>query len=848
MPHVPGAEQPVLDQPMDRPPATTPAIEDGSARMSTTEDASLLASVAATLAKPGLVILTGAPGAGRTTMLRRVAAGFRGPVHLGGGLAILHTSPGLALARAVRAKLPVDDVALCTEAVRSRIRGGLLVIDDLQWADPVTLAVLPLLAQHCRVVAALRTPHRLPEEAVARLAGASFLAVPALPAEQAEALATTTAPGINRVTVRAIVERAGGNPLAVIALARHAQTSPGAEATAETGPDAQTVAHHIATALADLPRPARTAMAALGLLGRPAPTRLLGPGAPTLVEAGLVTETDDLLTPVSPYVAEVAAGMLSGEERAGLHRRLAELSSDDAAAARHLAAAGDDVSAHQRALVAAKAATTAGERADLLLLACGLPGVQPAPQVRQAAARIALTVGRPRAALRALGDWRDGDEALLLRAEAHVHLGDVTAAEAEIAGLAEPHSAGADRISLLAALAPRGADAEAVATLVADITARHGADPEHPGLRAAVAAAHAGARRQGWESALATAAATAGRAGDDLSARWSGWLLVETLVADGRLAEAAVVAERAAAACAGDLAYSWQTRFLAAELWCRALHGSGLDEVTHLAGDLIDRTLPAAAHGYAAAAAALADADTGALRSARARLAGVPAVPPSAAAVVEWVARETAWLDNQPERAGSNGLSVDPVAVPIVDGLARITAQWAVFDGATALEADGDPPFPPAVRATLSAWRSASAEDFTAAAGAWQDLSLRERVRCLLAAGLHAATAEDATPPLLAAEELADASGLVVLAGRARRALRRHHVRRDRRGARAGDELTDRESEVLRLVAEGEPTRRIAGQLGISAETVETHIRAGMRKLGARTRTEAAARALRVIE
>jgi len=53
--------------------------------------------------------------------------------------------------------------------------------------------------------------------------------------------------------------------------------------------------------------------------------------------------------------------------------------------------------------------------------------------------------------------------------------------------------------------------------------------------------------------------------------------------------------------------------------------------------------------------------------------------------------------------------------------------------------------------------------------------------------------------------------------------------------------LTRRETDVLRLVAAGEPTRRIAGQLGISAETVDTHIRAGMRKLGARTRTEAAA-------
>jgi len=87
-----------------------------------------------------------------------------------------------------------------------------------------------------------------------------------------------------------------------------------------------------------------------------------------------------------------------------------------------------------------------------------------------------------------------------------------------------------------------------------------------------------------------------------------------------------------------------------------------------------------------------------------------------------------------------------------------------------------------------------------------------------------------------------------VLAGRARRGLRRHHVHRDTRSPRSGNHLTRRETDVLRLVAAGEPTRRIAGQLGISAETVDTHIRAGMRKLGARTRTEAAALALTQIE
>jgi DNA-binding CsgD family transcriptional regulator len=117
-------------------------------------------------------------------------------------------------------------------------------------------------------------------------------------------------------------------------------------------------------------------------------------------------------------------------------------------------------------------------------------------------------------------------------------------------------------------------------------------------------------------------------------------------------------------------------------------------------------------------------------------------------------------------------------------------------------------------------------------------------VRCLLGVAAFADDPHQAVAALLTAEELAERAGLVVLLGRVRRGLRRHAVRRDVRGPRTGDALTDREQEVLRLVAAGEPTRRIAGQLGISRETVETHVRAGMRKLGARTRTEAAVRAM----
>ncbi|MGH3740064.1 MAG: hypothetical protein ACRDT1_01865, partial [Micromonosporaceae bacterium] len=110
----------------------------------------VVSDVINTLRDPGVAVLTGVPGAGLTTALQRVAAGFHGPVFTGGGLAILRTTAGLALTRAVRARLPVHDHALAAEAVRSRVRGGLLVIDDLRWADPLTLRTLPALAEHCR--------------------------------------------------------------------------------------------------------------------------------------------------------------------------------------------------------------------------------------------------------------------------------------------------------------------------------------------------------------------------------------------------------------------------------------------------------------------------------------------------------------------------------------------------------------------------------------------------------------------------------------------------------------------------------------------------------------------------
>ena len=58
-------------------------------------------------------------------------------------------------------------------------------------------------------------------------------------------------------------------------------------------------------------------------------------------------------------------------------------------------------------------------------------------------------------------------------------------------------------------------------------------------------------------------------------------------------------------------------------------------------------------------------------------------------------------------------------------------------------------------------------------------------------------------------------------------------------------QLTQREREVLRLLADGLANEEIGQRLTISSETVRTHVRKAMAKLDADTRTQAVATALR---
>ena len=70
---------------------------------------------------------------------------------------------------------------------------------------------------------------------------------------------------------------------------------------------------------------------------------------------------------------------------------------------------------------------------------------------------------------------------------------------------------------------------------------------------------------------------------------------------------------------------------------------------------------------------------------------------------------------------------------------------------------------------------------------------------------------------------------------------------RERKGSRsASPTLSDRETEVLRLVAQGHSNKEIAAQLELSNKTIEVHKANAMRKLGLRGRIELLQYALHV--
>jgi NarL family two-component system response regulator LiaR len=68
---------------------------------------------------------------------------------------------------------------------------------------------------------------------------------------------------------------------------------------------------------------------------------------------------------------------------------------------------------------------------------------------------------------------------------------------------------------------------------------------------------------------------------------------------------------------------------------------------------------------------------------------------------------------------------------------------------------------------------------------------------------------------------------------------------REVRAPESPEELTERESEVLKLLARGKANKQIAGDLFVDEKTVKAHVSSILMKLGVRSRTQAALYAVR---
>jgi DNA-binding NarL/FixJ family response regulator len=121
----------------------------------------------------------------------------------------------------------------------------------------------------------------------------------------------------------------------------------------------------------------------------------------------------------------------------------------------------------------------------------------------------------------------------------------------------------------------------------------------------------------------------------------------------------------------------------------------------------------------------------------------------------------------------------------------------------------------------------------------------QSRVQAALEAGASGYLVKDAAPEELALAIRAARRGEIHLdAAVARRLMDSLHRSREQ----ASDpfaELSEREREILRLIAEGHANKEIARQLVISERTARTHVSNILRKLGLSSRTQAALLAVR---
>lgn len=175
--------------------------------------------------------------------------------------------------------------------------------------------------------------------------------------------------------------------------------------------------------------------------------------------------------------------------------------------------------------------------------------------------------------------------------------------------------------------------------------------------------------------------------------------------------------------------------------------------------------------------------------------------------------------------------------VPMLSGISA-QARALLLDVILADLDRGDAQFIATVSQTAAAGPSVVAL-IDAPSPAWTVGALRAGVKAILP---RDAPSEEIISAIHAAH-----AGLVLMDPVVVQDVARHvHVDQTESELEALDELTMREIEILRMLAEGLGNKEIAVQLGISEHTVKFHISSILDKLGASTRTEAVTSGIRM--
>ncbi|MEX1168741.1 MAG: LuxR C-terminal-related transcriptional regulator [Chloroflexota bacterium] len=819
-----------------------------------------LAQLRATIERGGATVLVGEPGIGKSTLMNAAVAGRTAAI--GGALGMLTFMPYLPMIRAV-GPLPDGDPALVAREVVRRVGpAGVLVLDDLHWADAATLALLERVVGRVAVLAAVRTgdPSSRAVREILRGAGMTELQVEPLVEADGVALARRGRPGLGASVARRLVAHAGGNPLLIEELSRGGPTT--------------SLRLAVTHRLRALDAPTRDLLGWLAVAGRPMAIddevnrhRLVD----HLVDAGLAARIGDRVEVRHQLIADIVVGGLSEEERRRFHRAVASRVSDPAESARHLAAAGDRAAAFAIATEAA-ARSAPGRRATLLGLAAECADGPEADGLRLNAAEALSEAGLHADAERLLAmvpptddergarlggafsrtRWGLGDgDAALNSVEAGLQLVAGTGSRIEAELLVQR--------AWIVTLQRNGARAVPLARAALERIRALGL-PEGGAKRTlAVALSISRVPMAEWGPLLDDALAEAGRSGDHAEELLCAKIIVASHEGSGSASEGRRLGESFVRRASALGMIVWELSIRASLITLANSQGEFarvVDAADALLAEPLERRIRAHTAGYLA----LALVDLGRFDEAS------QTIETGLATAIEdvdgqldlvWAQAELALASGEPARAET---IADRCLERFVDAdygdlrFVRIVRDWARFelerDPGTPLDSRevvhplrvGTGPESEGIGLLTAGSADAAAERFGVAAAAYASFHRRSELRCLWARGealRRAGRPVEGRAVLEEVEGRATELGMVPLGARIRRSLRLAGSRRSARRV-PGGRLSAREREVLALVAAGLTNPQIATRLGVGRPTVARLVANAGAKLGTSSRAQAA--------